>query len=178
MHCSKRPILKCCAGLKANPLWRSRARHGSWAGLPRAQATPGCSLFQSEITRAVWPRDVLGCAPGEGRTKGGLRQVTSETLDQDPALRRERLQAGEGGRAAIGLSAEEHSAQLASHETRRLQDLFQRGARNVLSATTTLKVRWTLADFPACCLLTFRRARLIICSAVGAQAVAMTVRRW
>lgn len=107
---------------------------------PELKLRRPASLFQSEITRAVWPRDVLGCAPGEGRTKGGLRQVTSETLDQDPALRRERLQAGEGGRAAIGLWAEEHSAQLASHETRRLQDLFQRGARNVLSATTTLEV--------------------------------------
>src|SRR5262249_39169901 len=40
----------------------------------------------------------------------------------------------------IGLWAEEHSAQLSSDENRRLQDLFSRGARNVLSATTTLEV--------------------------------------
>jgi len=98
------------------------------------------ALFQSETTRAVWPRSVLGCGPGEGRAKGRLRRVNGEALDHDPALRRERVQTGAGGRAAMGLWAEEHSAQLASHETRRLQDLFQRGARNVLSATTTLEV--------------------------------------
>src|SRR5262249_7995401 len=40
----------------------------------------------------------------------------------------------------IGLWAEEHSAQLSSDENRRLQDLFAKGARNVLSATTTLEV--------------------------------------
>jgi len=39
-----------------------------------------------------------------------------------------------------GLWAEEHSAQLESEENRRLQDLFSRGARNVLSATTTLEL--------------------------------------
>lgn len=40
----------------------------------------------------------------------------------------------------IGIWAEEHSAQLDHNETRRLQELFIAGARNVLSATTTLEV--------------------------------------
>ena len=38
------------------------------------------------------------------------------------------------------LCVEEHSAQLAQKENRRLQDLFIQGKRNVLSATTTLEV--------------------------------------
>lgn len=41
---------------------------------------------------------------------------------------------------SMGLWAEEHSAQLAQKENRRLQDLFIQGKRNVLSATTTLEV--------------------------------------
>lgn len=98
------------------------------------------ALFRSHRTRSVWPRSVLGCAPGEGHAKGDLQPVSTFTLDADPQLRRERLQVAGNGQAAMGLWAEEHSAQLASHETRRLQELFQRGARNVLSATTTLEV--------------------------------------
>ena len=97
-------------------------------------------LFRSPRTRSVWPRSVLGCAPGQGGAKGDLGLVSTTILDEDPQLRRERLHAGGDGRPAMGLWAEEHSAQLAPHETRRLQDLFQRGARNVLSATTTLEV--------------------------------------
>ena len=40
----------------------------------------------------------------------------------------------------MGIWADEHSAQLDSKENRRLQDLFAKGARNILSATTTLEV--------------------------------------
>jgi DEAD/DEAH box helicase domain-containing protein len=40
----------------------------------------------------------------------------------------------------VGLWAEEHSAQLEAIENTRLQRLFEVGARNVLSATTTLEV--------------------------------------
>jgi ATP-dependent helicase YprA (DUF1998 family) len=40
----------------------------------------------------------------------------------------------------IGLWADEHSAQLSPEENRRLQDLFSKGIRNVLSATTTMEV--------------------------------------
>src|SRR5205807_6129186 len=40
----------------------------------------------------------------------------------------------------MALWAEEHSAQLSPAENRRLQDLFKAGARNVLSATTTLEL--------------------------------------
>jgi hypothetical protein len=40
----------------------------------------------------------------------------------------------------VGVWAEEHSAQLESIENARLQRLFEVGARNILSATTTLEV--------------------------------------
>ncbi len=100
------------------------------------------SLFRSRITGAVWPRSVLGCAPGEFRSTPApvLQPVSQQDLDQDPALRRERVDFARFRGSDWALWAEEHSAQLAPQETARLQDLFKRGARNVLSATTTLEI--------------------------------------
>ncbi len=43
-------------------------------------------LFRSAITGAVWPRSVLGCAPGENTGKVPLVQVSHGDLDSDPAL--------------------------------------------------------------------------------------------
>jgi hypothetical protein len=40
----------------------------------------------------------------------------------------------------VAVWAEEHSAQLSPQENRRLQELFRKGIRNILSATTTLEV--------------------------------------
>jgi hypothetical protein len=97
-------------------------------------------LFRSSITGSVWPRSVFGCAPGEFRPMPVLDPVSNEELDRDPALKRERVDFARFRGSDWGLWAEEHSAQLASQETARLQDLFKRGARNVLSATTTLEI--------------------------------------
>jgi hypothetical protein len=97
------------------------------------------NLYRSTITGAVWPRTVLGCAPQEEKGGGPLVPVSAFELDADPALQRERRSITQP-RSFLGLWAEEHSAQLAPEETRRLQDLFRSGARNVLSATTTLEV--------------------------------------
>ncbi len=96
------------------------------------------ALFQSRTTGAVWPRSILGNAPRE-EVAGSLKGVEHATLDRMPASQRERAHAA-GTESSMGLWAEEHSAQLASHENRRLQDLFQHGGRNLLSATTTLEV--------------------------------------
>lgn len=96
-------------------------------------------LFRSPVTRAVWPRTVLGTAPEE-RPEGEMERVSPAALDIDPAFARERVGLPRLAESRMGLWAEEHSAQLATHETRRLQELFKRGARNVLSATTTLEV--------------------------------------
>jgi DEAD/DEAH box helicase domain-containing protein len=97
-------------------------------------------LFRSEVTGAVWPRTVVGCAPGERKHGCKMQPVTHEELDSDYSLRRERVDFVTFSGSDAGLWAEEHSAQLDPQESRRLQDLFRSGARNVLSATTTLEV--------------------------------------
>jgi Lhr-like helicase len=97
------------------------------------------TLFRCTITGKVWPRSVAGCAPDPGCSKS-LRQVSTEELDNDPRIGRLRRAYRGDPAFRIGLWAEEHSAQLDSDENRRLQELFMRGARNVLSATTTLEV--------------------------------------
>jgi hypothetical protein len=66
--------------------------------------------------------------------------VRSDDLDEDPRLARQRREYRSSPVFQIGLWAEEHSAQLALRENRRLQDLFKAGIRNVLSATTTLEL--------------------------------------
>ncbi len=97
-------------------------------------------LFRSAVTGAVWPRSVVGCAPGEQKFGITLQPVSPNELDGYPALHRERVDFVNFPGSDAALWAEEHSAQLAPQETRRLQDLFKSGARNVLSATTTLEV--------------------------------------
>jgi hypothetical protein len=97
-------------------------------------------LYRSVRTGAVWPRSVLGCAPAEGIGQPPLAPVSHEELDADPALRRERVDFVNFPGSDTALWAEEHSAQLASQETARLQELFKAGARNILSATTTLEI--------------------------------------
>lgn len=95
-------------------------------------------LYRSSVTGAVWPRSVLGCAPGENRAS--LEPVSHAELDSDPALKRERVDFVSFQGSDRALWAEEHSAQLAPQESARLQRLFKSGARNVLSATTTLEI--------------------------------------
>jgi hypothetical protein len=97
-------------------------------------------LFRSSVTGAVWPRSVLGCAPGENMVGAPLKAVSHCELDADPALKRERVDFARFPGSDSALWAEEHSAQLAPQESGRLQSLFKHGARNVLSATTTLEI--------------------------------------
>ena len=96
-------------------------------------------LFQCSITGHVWPRSVAGCAPEPGCV-GTLVPVDPSTLDDDPRLGRRRREYQESTIFQMGLWAEEHSAQLAPEENRRLQDLFKAGVRNILSSTTTLEL--------------------------------------
>lgn len=98
-------------------------------------------LFQSPKTRHIWPRSVLGCAPELGCND--LREVTAEQLNRDPRYGRQRQELQGLKRPLIfqlALWAEEHSAQLNPKRNRQLQDLFKRGVRNILSATTTLEL--------------------------------------
>ena len=97
------------------------------------------TLFRCRTTGHVWPRSVAGCAPEVG-CEGTLDGVAAEDLDHDPRLGRRRREYAESPIFKMGLWAEEHSAQLDPRENRRLQDLFKAGARNILSATTTLEL--------------------------------------
>ncbi|SDE18091.1 DEAD/DEAH box helicase [Belnapia rosea] len=90
-------------------------------------------------TGAVWPRAVLGCAPIRG-SQGGLSKVGQDELDRHPRLARARHAYRNDQAFRIGLWADEHSAQLSPEENRRLQELFSKGIRNILSATTTMEV--------------------------------------
>jgi len=97
------------------------------------------SPFRCKVTDRIWPRSVARCAPS-AQSFGTLTPIADEELDAHTRLAGPRRSIDEDGVFRQGLWAEEHSAQLESDENRRLQDLFALGARNVLSATTTLEV--------------------------------------
>ena len=65
---------------------------------------------------------------------------TQAQLDDDPRLKRRRQELLGEVALTVGLWAEEHSAQLDSREARRIQELFEAGARNVLSSSTTMEL--------------------------------------
>jgi hypothetical protein len=90
-------------------------------------------------TGTIWPRAVYGCAPIRGQGYG-LVQVGQDELDRHPRVSRARRSYLDEQAIRIGLWADEHSAQLSAEENRRLQELFSRGIRNILSATTTMEV--------------------------------------
>jgi hypothetical protein len=94
---------------------------------------------QCPRTGIVWPRAALGCAPIRG-SGGGLVRVGQDDLDLNPRIARARQSYCEEQAIRLGLWADEHSAQLSPDENRRLQELFQKGIRNILSATTTMEV--------------------------------------
>lgn len=96
-------------------------------------------LYRCSRTGQVWPRTVVGCAPLSGNNQT-LDPVAENDLDRDPRVGRLRREYLTSDIFRVGLWAEEHSAQLSAQETRRLQDLFKHGMRNVLSATTTLEL--------------------------------------
>ncbi|GFO67486.1 DEAD/DEAH box helicase [Geomonas limicola] len=96
-------------------------------------------LYRCALTGAVFPRAVLGCCI-LADTPGTLVAISQEELKSDPYYGRAWRMYLQEKAFRMGLWAEEHSAQLDHAETRRLQDLFSTGARNVLSATTTLEV--------------------------------------
>lgn len=96
-------------------------------------------LHECRTTGRLWPRSVLGCAP-EATCDGTLQPISQTEIDHRPRYARQREEYRNSPLARMGLWAEEHSAQLAPAENRRLQDLFKNGIRNVLSATTTLEL--------------------------------------
>lgn len=96
-------------------------------------------LYRSRVTRVIWPRATLGVIPfGRGLDVDVIPDVS--TLDADAVVGRLRRELVEDPSLKLALWSEEHSAQRAARENRRLQDLFRHGMRNVLSATTTMEV--------------------------------------
>lgn len=82
--------------------------------------------YRCGTTGHVWPRSVIGCAPEIG-SQGTLVPVDPEGLDHDARIGRVRRAWRDDEALRTGLWAEEHSAQLAPDENRRLQDLFTQG---------------------------------------------------
>ncbi len=96
-------------------------------------------LFRCETTGTLWAHAALGWIPEKG-CLGRATEVDQATLDEDQRWGRARRELRESSIFQMGLWAEEHSAQLNPRENKRLQELFKRGARNVLSATTTMEL--------------------------------------
>jgi hypothetical protein len=94
-------------------------------------------LFRCTRTGYIWPRHVARSVPLESCDH--LEVISSEEAANDPRAGRVRREY-QAGYFSLGLWAEEHSAQLAPSENRRLQDLFKAGVRNVLSSTTTMEL--------------------------------------
>ncbi|MFY4788158.1 DEAD/DEAH box helicase [Aliarcobacter butzleri] len=98
------------------------------------------TLYLNTINKTIWQEAINGVVP-EKHSIVELKEVTQSDLDADPYFSRYRkMYLNHSKELSMGLWAEEHSAQLAQKENRRLQDLFIQGKRNILSATTTLEV--------------------------------------
>lgn len=94
--------------------------------------------WRCSVTGMLWPCAAWGSAfhPGAAGTL-----APCEEADRDPRYGRARREyLARGGPLELGLWGEEHSAQLAPEENRRLQALFKAGLRNVLSSTTTMEL--------------------------------------
>ena len=97
------------------------------------------ALYRCSVTGEIWPRSLGGKSPSSSG-RSNLVPISHEELNLDPKVGRSRRELENDPIFRIGIWAEEHSAQLDSRENRRLQDLFAKGVRNILSATTTLEV--------------------------------------
>ena len=107
--------------------------------LARLSVRAPVQLYRCEATGTLWTHSALGWAPIKGCC-GTLQTIASEQIDQDARWGRARREFKESPIFSEGLWAEEHSAQLSPQENRRLQDLFKRGIRNILSSTTTMEL--------------------------------------
>lgn len=97
------------------------------------------NVFRCSITGTLWPRSIAGLSP-DAKGESKLEAVSREELTRDPRFGRMRSELSTAHAFQIGIWADEHSAQLEPQESRRIQNLFERGARNILSATTTMEV--------------------------------------
>ena len=120
------------AGFGAQPAFRLKL-----AGL---RVRRPLQLFRCRLTGELWPRSVSGLSTVPGDGECDLQPISHEDADRDSRFARTREEIRGSEIFRMGNWSDEHSAQLKSEENRRLQHLFATGARNVLSATTTLEV--------------------------------------
>jgi hypothetical protein len=120
------------AGFGAQPAFRLKM-----AGL---RVRRPLNLFRCNLTGQLWSRSLAGLStvPADGYCD--LHPITHEDADRDSRFARTRDEVRNSEIFRMGNWSDEHSAQLKAEENRRLQHLFASGARNVLSATTTLEV--------------------------------------
>ncbi len=97
-------------------------------------------LFRCKVTGELWPRSLAGLSTVPNDGDCDLQPITHEDADRDSRFARARDEFRSSEIFRMGNWSDEHSAQLKAEENRRLQHLFANGARNVLSATTTLEV--------------------------------------
>jgi DEAD/DEAH box helicase domain-containing protein len=96
-------------------------------------------LYLNTINNTIWHCSINNLIPLKKRYE--LKTISQRDLDIHPYFQRYRkMYLNKSKELSMGLWAEEHSAQLAQKENRRLQTLFIQGKRNILSATTTLEV--------------------------------------
>ena len=95
-------------------------------------------LFICRQSLTIWPRSVLGWAPLRG-CGGNLELASNDEIRTNSRWQRARRELKDDV-FRMGLWGEEHSAQLAARENRRLQNLFRDGVRNILSCTTTMEL--------------------------------------
>jgi DEAD/DEAH box helicase domain-containing protein len=97
-------------------------------------------LFRCNLTGELWPRSLAGLSTVPDDGDCDLQPITHEDADRNSRFARAREEFRNSEIFRTGNWSDEHSAQLKAEENRRLQHLFANGARNVLSATTTLEV--------------------------------------
>jgi hypothetical protein len=116
------------------------SRHAFRLKLAGLRLRQPLQLFRCKLTGELWPRSLggLSTVPGDGDCD--LQPITHEDADSDSRFARAREEFRNSEIFRMGNWSDEHSAQLKAEENRRLQHLFANGARNVLSATTTLEV--------------------------------------
>lgn len=137
----------CLTGLDTPPKWLQQQPQNAGDGvsapalrlfLPELALGSPQTVFRSERVGLLFPRSVAGLS-SEARCDD-LLPVSQTELENDARYGRLRREYTDDATFCTGLWASEHSAQVSSADNRRLQDLFKRGVRNVLSATTTLEL--------------------------------------
>ena len=96
------------------------------------------NIFRCRRSGQLWPRDVCGLYPAAPMRE--LEEVPAGGANNLPRVERAKAELQDPVLFRNGVWAAEHSAQLKASETKRLQNLFKAGIRNILSCTTTMEL--------------------------------------